>query len=120
MTHQIVWVDIPARQLDRAIRFYTAVLGAAVEKQQYSTFSIGLLPHTEGSITGCLSQSAADLPGQSGPLIYLNCSGRLDDAIAAVEANGGQVLKPKHQIGPYGWRAVILDSEGNRVALHSQ
>jgi hypothetical protein len=53
-------------------------------------------------------------------LIYLNCDGRLDAAIAAVEANGGKVLKPKHPIGPYGFRAVILDSEGNRLALHSK
>jgi predicted enzyme related to lactoylglutathione lyase len=52
-------------------------------------------------------------------MIYLNANGRLDDAIAAVAAHGGKILKPKHAIGPYGLRAVILDSEGNRVALHS-
>jgi predicted enzyme related to lactoylglutathione lyase len=43
----------------------------------------------------------------------------LDQAIAAVEANGGKVLQPKHPIGPYVHRAIILDSEGNRMALHS-
>jgi predicted enzyme related to lactoylglutathione lyase len=52
-------------------------------------------------------------------MIYLNANGRLDDAIAAVMANGGKVIKPKHPIGPFGFRAVIIDSEGNRVALHS-
>ena len=49
-------------------------------------------------------------------LVYLNAQGRLDEAIAAVESSGGKVLQPKHQIGPYGFRAVVLDSEGNRVA----
>ena len=34
-------------------------------------------------------------------------------------ANGGEVMQPKHQIGPYGYRAVVIDSEGNRIALHS-
>jgi len=48
-----------------------------------------------------------------------NASGRLDAAIDAVVPNGGKVIKPKHPIGPYGHRAIILDSEGNRVALHS-
>jgi predicted enzyme related to lactoylglutathione lyase len=49
----------------------------------------------------------------------LNAEARLVEAIAAVEPFGGKVLKPKHPIGPYGFRAVVLDSEGNRVALHS-
>ena len=49
----------------------------------------------------------------------MNANGRLDQAIAAVEANSGKVIQPKHQIGPYGFRAVIQDSEGNRIALHS-
>jgi predicted enzyme related to lactoylglutathione lyase len=52
-------------------------------------------------------------------MVYLNANGRLDDAIASVVANGGKVLQPKHPIGPFGFRAIILDSEGNRVALHS-
>ena len=52
-------------------------------------------------------------------MIYLNANGRLDEAIAAVLPNGGKVLKPRHAIGPYGSRAIILDSEGNRIALHS-
>jgi predicted enzyme related to lactoylglutathione lyase len=52
-------------------------------------------------------------------MVYLNCNGRLDEAIAAAAVNGGTVTQPKHQIGPFGFRAIILDSEGNRVALHS-
>jgi len=44
----------------------------------------------------------------------------LDQAIAAVEPNGGKIVEPRHQIGPYGFRAVVIDSEGNRIALHSR
>ena len=54
-----------------------------------------------------------------GPLLYLSCQGRLDEAIAAVAPHGGKVLQARHPIGPYGFRAVVLDSEVNRIALHS-
>ncbi|PYM12728.1 MAG: hypothetical protein DME18_10640 [Verrucomicrobia bacterium] len=59
-------------------------------------------------------------PSEHGPLVYLSVEGRLDDAVRAVQKGGGKVLKDKHPIGPYGFRAVIRDSEGNRIALHSQ
>ncbi len=121
MKNQIVWCDIPVLVLDRAIRFYSAVLGAPVTKQEYPGFAIGLLPHEDKSdaVAGCLFTKADEKPSAQGPLIYLNAQGRLDQAIAAVQANGGKVLQPKHAIGPHGFRAVVLDSEGNRIALHS-
>ncbi len=37
----------------------------------------------------------------------------------AASKNGGKIIEPKKQIGPYGFRAIILDSEGNKMALHS-
>ncbi len=52
-------------------------------------------------------------------MFYLSAEGRLDAAIAAVTKSGGKVVSPKHSIGPHGFRAVIIDSEGNKVALHS-
>lgn len=119
MANQIVWCDIPVNDLDRAIKFYSAVLGQAVSKETFGEMSFGLLPHAKENISGCLVKTEEAQPSANGPLIYLNCDKRLDDAIAATEKNGGKVLKPKHQIGPYGFRAVILDSEGNRIALHS-
>ena len=119
MAHPVVWFDIPVLDLDRAIRFYSAVLGAAVKKEEYPGMAIGVLPHAEGEIGGCLHRSETDRPSDHGPLLYLNCDGRLDQAIAAVAPSGGKVLQPKHSIGPYGFRGIVLDSEGNRVALHS-
>jgi predicted enzyme related to lactoylglutathione lyase len=119
MANQVVWVDIPVLDLDRAVRFYSAVLGSAVQKQEYPGMTIGLLPGAEGDVSGCLFTKADERPSDRGLLVYLNAQGRLDQAIAAVEPNGGKVVQPKHPIGPHGFRAIILDSEGNRVALHS-
>jgi uncharacterized protein len=69
---------------------------------------------------GCLVVMKDNQPSQTGPLVYLSVDGRIDDAITQAREHGGKVLKEKEQIGPYGYRAVIADSEGNRIALHSQ
>jgi uncharacterized protein len=116
MPKQIVWVDIPVVDLDRAVAFYSAVLGSAVTKEEHPGMSIGLLSH--GHVSGCLHHSDSDRPSDQGPLLYLNCSGRLDNAVAAVVPNGGKVLQSKHAIGSHGFRGMALDSEGNRIALH--
>jgi predicted enzyme related to lactoylglutathione lyase len=118
--HQVVWFDIPVRDLDRAVRFYSAVLGTQLEKEQAGPgAATAVLPHAESSIGGCLVLNIDARPSESGPLIYLNTHGRLDEALNAVEKHGGRVLSARHSIAPFGFRAIVLDSEGNRIALHS-
>lgn len=122
VTNTVVWFDLPVRDLDRAMRFYSAVLGAQVHKQDHEGFAFAVLHHAPDGVSGCLIpdfKGNENRPSDHGPLLYLNCQGRLDEAVAAVAPNGGTVLKPKHPIGPYGSRAIVLDSEGNRIALHS-
>jgi predicted enzyme related to lactoylglutathione lyase len=87
-------------------------------------FEYGLLPHEEQNASGCLcvggdSMGDENQPSHTGPLIYLSVEGRFNDAVKAARSNGGKVLQEKQQIGPHGFRAIIVDSEGNRVALHS-
>ena len=120
MANQIVWCDIPVLDLDRAVKFYAAVLGQDVKRQEFSGMTMGVLPHNDGEVGGCLLMTPAEKPSESGVMIYLNANGRLDDALSAVTANGGKIVQPKHQIGPFGFRAIVLDSEGNRIALHSE
>lgn len=119
MAHSFVWVDIPVRDLDRALRFYSGVFGREVTREGGPGFQFGLLPHGGGDVAGCIYVADQDnAPSRTGPLIYLNVEGRMDQAVQAVERLGGQVLQPAQPIGPHGWRAIVLDSEGNRVALH--
>ena len=120
MSHRFVWVDIPVRDLDRAIAFYAAVLGAPVTREGGPGFAFGLLAHGGSDVAGCLCLAdAVNSPSPRGPLVYLNADGRIADAVVAAVAAGGRVLQPTQAIGPHGYRAIVLDSEGNRVALHS-
>ncbi len=119
MGHRIVWFDIPVLKLDRAIEFYTHVLALKITKD-FPDMPVGVFEHSQDEVSGCLFQSVEDQPSAHGPLLYFGVAERLDEAIKLVEKYGGKIIKPKHQIGPYGFRAVILDSEGNRIALHSE
>jgi len=119
----LCWTDIPVTNLDRAIKFYSAILGK-VRKMSEAGFEYGLLPHEEQNASGCLcvggdSVGKKNEPSETGPLIYLSVEGRLYEAVEAVRANGGKVLQERQQIGPHGVRAIIIDSEENRIALHS-
>ena len=116
--NRVVWFDIPVADLDRAISFYERVLAIEVDKQSFDGFEFATLAHAEGN-GGCLVPNAAGVSDSQGPLIYLNVDGRIEEAVALVEDQGGSVTQDIHQIGPYGQRALILDSEGNRLALHS-
>jgi uncharacterized protein len=120
MNNTIYWADIPVAELDRAMKFYSAVLGAPVKKESKPGMEFGLLPHAETNVSGCLCKTSDNRPSDHGPLIYLSVEGRLDPAIKAAEQNGGKIVVAKTPIGPYGFRAVIMDSEGNHIALHSQ
>ena len=120
MKPNIVWYDIPALDIDRAIQFYSAVLGAPVEKENTGDVVLGWLPTSDGERMGCLCVVDGFKPSADGVMIYLSVSGRLREAVAAVRTNGGTVQSDVHSIGPYGFRSEVLDSEGNCIALHSE
>ena len=94
MAHSVVWFDLPAVDLDRAIQFYTAVLGADVHKDVHPQGALGVLPHGPGEVSGCLVTSKAK-PSQDGPLLYFNVNGRLDKAQAQ------ELIEAAHQVCPY-------------------
>jgi predicted enzyme related to lactoylglutathione lyase len=116
--NRVVWCDIPVADLERAMTFYRAVLAIKVERMDFDGMSFAILEHEKGN-GGCLIPHAGYSGCTDGPLIYLNVDGRIRAAVAQVEKLGGKVLEAIHPIGPHGIRAIVLDSEGTRVALHS-
>src|SRR3954453_5938641 len=116
--NRAVWFDIPVADLDRAVTFYRAVLGVRVDKQSVGDFSMGVIEHENG-IGGCLVLNKQEITA-GGVLLYLNVNGRIRDAVSKIVPGGGSVIQDTHPIGPHGFGAVVLDSEGNRIALHSE
>ena len=115
--NRVVWIDIPVVDLDRATAFYAAMLNIGVHQQQFDQFKFSVLDHQEGN-GGCLVPMANDI-SDKGIIVYLNADGRIRDADAKAEQFGGKIIEPIHSIGPHGFRSLLIDSEGNRVALHS-
>ena len=120
MANRIVWVDIPVRDLERAIAFYSAVLGAAVLRQAGPGFFHGLLPAEDGGVGGRLVRAGPDTPpGRTGPVVYLAVEGSLARAVREATGRGGELLQDIQPVGSHGWCALLLDCEGNRIALHA-
>ena len=119
MSHQVVWFDLPATDVERAILFYSTVLNADISKVEGPEGPMGIFPHEKDDVAGCLYKKEGGAPSGDGPLLYFNVQGRLEEATSLVEKNGGKIVQPAHSIAPNGSRSVVMDSEGNRIALHS-
>jgi len=118
-THnRIVWADIPASNIARAAAFYAAILDKPVPTDSFNGSEFAVLDHDQGN-GGCIMVVPGDV-SDKGITVYFNADGRIKDALAKATALGGKILQPIHSLGPHGFRAVLLDSEGNRIAIHSR
>ena len=115
---RVVWFDLPVANLERASRFYGAVLGIKVSQEKFDKFQFAVLDHGPDGNGGCLIPEPKEVSA-IGILVYMNVDGRIREAVREAEKHGGKVVEPVKGIGPHGFRAVVLDSEGNRIALHS-
>ncbi|MCJ8312982.1 MAG: hypothetical protein HRU38_12590 [Saccharospirillaceae bacterium] len=115
MTSEVVWVDLPVIELKRAMHFYQKITASKIHK--YSEH-VAALDHKPGLASICLFESNDEKPSKEGALIYISLSQSIEHAMLLIEQEGGSIIRPVHEIKPYGKRAIILDSEGNRVALH--
>jgi predicted enzyme related to lactoylglutathione lyase len=119
----INWFQIPATDMDRAVKFYTAVLGASFHRMEHggSKHAFFAMDTLESERTGGeIVQSAMfGKPGQDGTTIYLSAPGSLKTVLERVEPAGGKIVMPHTGIGENGFIALVLDTEGNRIGLHS-
>ena len=117
MANRIVWFDVPVVNLNRAIQFYSSVVDIEIKEELPG---VAVMSHGPDEVSGCPYAPDEDQISDSGLLLYFNVNGRLDPAIHAASQNGGSVVEPKHEIGQYGFRAKVIDSEGNKIVLHSE
>lgn len=117
--NRVVWFDIPVAELDRAVEFYATVLDIKVDIIDSEGFKFAVLEHDKGN-GGCLVPNESEISSTHGIMVYFNVDGRIQDAVSKAAIKGGVVVEPTHAIGPHGFRAIVRDSEGNRIVLHSE
>lgn len=124
MKSAISWFEIPSTDLDRATKFYENIFNVTLIPMDMPSIRMRMFPVEDqvNGIGGAVVHSGGfHKPSLTdGPLIYLNGNPDLQLVLDKVVAAGGSIMVPKTEISPeYGFMAVIIDSEGNRIGLHS-
>lgn len=122
MKNLINWFEIPVSDMDRAVAFYSKLLDGPIQVEDFGGFLMGWLPmENQQAVGGSLVKHETYVPSHHGSLVYLNGNDDLSVMLGRVESAGGKILSGKTQITPeIGYMAIFEDSEGNRIALHSQ
>ena len=120
----INWFEIPTNDLARATKFYETIFATKLIPMDTPSIQMRMFPLEDlmTGIGGAIVHSGGfhKVSATDGPLVYLNGNPDVQIILDRIEAAGGQILVPKTEISPeYGHMAVFLDSEGNRIALHS-
>ena len=117
---RVVWFELPVVDLDRACKFYEALFGAPLQREQMGPeVTIAVFPYDGTGVSGCLQRAPGLLPANNGTKVYLNADSGLDALLGRVEAAGGKVALPPVTLpGDMGRFAHMIDSEGNLVGLH--
>ncbi len=124
MQHAISWFEIPASDLGRAQAFYEKIFGIQMMPMDLPNIRMRLFPVDDpaSGIGGAVVDSGGfhKPSATEGPLVYLNANPDVQLILDRVAAAGGQVLVPKTHISEdIGYMGVFLDTEGNRIAVHS-
>ena len=121
MTNAINWFEIPVTDFTRAKKFYETILGGEIMEMPFPNGKYGMFPADmqNGAVGGGLAQGEGFEPSEKGTIVYLNGGEDLSISLSKVEQAGGKIVMPKTSIGQNGFMAHFIDTEGNRVALHS-
>ncbi|MBK7232668.1 MAG: VOC family protein [Saprospiraceae bacterium] len=120
MNNPVTWFEIGCVDLERAKSFYAEVFEASFEYVPMPDAPMYMFAGSPESIgaMGALVKSENNSPSADGTIVYF---GSEDVAVEAgrVDAAGGKLLFPKTSIGEFGFIAQFMDTEGNRIGLHS-
>ncbi len=124
MNNAISWFEIGTTDLERATKFYESIFNVKLAPLDMPNIKMRMFPLDDmmTGVGGALVDSGGfhKPSATDGPLIYLNGNPDVQHVLDKVEAAGGKIMVPKTEISPeYGYMAVIMDTEGNRIALHS-
>jgi len=116
-----VWFEIPATKFERAVKFYHDILDVDIVEEEMDGLNLGLFPHDDKtSVSGAIIYGMDFKPSKDGSIVYFNGGDNLATALSKVEDAGGKVIIPKTHLGDeIGYIAHFIDTEGNRVGIHS-
>jgi predicted enzyme related to lactoylglutathione lyase len=117
----ISWFEIPALDLNRASAFYEQILAVTLNRGDMGPQSLAVFPYNRDHATGgTLITGPGFKPSAEGAVVYLNAGPSLDAVLARVAPAGGSIALPRTELPPgMGAYAHVLDTEGNKVGLHS-
>ncbi|MEO6455482.1 MAG: VOC family protein [Ginsengibacter sp.] len=120
----ISWFEIPATDLDRATKFYETLFDVKLTVMDMPSIKMRTFPVGDmmNDISGAIVDGGDFYHPSStdGVLIYLNGNPDVQHILDKVEEAGGKIFLPKTEISPeYGHMAIFIDTEGNRVGVHS-
>jgi predicted enzyme related to lactoylglutathione lyase len=121
MKKTITWFELPAANFERAVKFYEAIFDTAFERTEMGGNKYALFPRSQEGVGGALTEWPDFKPAEkeTGVLIYLYAGDKLEEMTERVTEAGGKISTPKAFINEeYGYYSTIIDTEGNKVALH--
>jgi predicted enzyme related to lactoylglutathione lyase len=122
-TNAINWFEIPVTDFDRAKKFYETIFDYQIPETATGSKKMGffLYDFKSGKIGGAICYGDGYTPSQQGSIVYLNAEPDLQIMLGRVEKAGGKIIQQKTQVtAEAGNIAFFIDTEGNRVALHSR
>ena len=119
-SNPVGWFEIYVQDMARARSFYESVLGSRLqrlESPEIEMWAFPMQPEASGS-SGALVAVRGYPSGGNSTLVYFSCEDCAVEAKRAAES-GGEIVKEKFSIGEYGFVALVRDTEGNMIGLHS-
>lgn len=120
MENLINWFEIPVKDFTRAVSFYKAILGLEIKETEMFGTKMGFFPTDGTNVSGAIVWGEDYEPSTNGVVAYLNGGNNLQTILDKVESNNGKVIVAKTQISPeMGYFGMFIDTEGNKMAVHS-
>ena len=120
MESRVSWFEIATSDFDRALKFYETIFAEPLQVLDLGELKLGIFPNGSNVGGAICYQSNWYKPSVDGTIIYLNANPDLQKVQDRIVPAGGSIIQPKKFIAPgRGYMCLFLDSEGNRLALHS-
>jgi len=115
----VVWVEIPVKDITRAVKFYGMLFNQQLESAEYDGRKYAVIQVAEGQVGLSINQFEGFEPSNDGVLVYLCAGNQFDAMLIQIEQAGGKVIIPRSPMSPGSVFSTFNDTEGNTLALYA-